>query len=96
MNKVDMIATMAEVYSKSLWYSTYIVRRRIISMKKQQSKQSRLVRHNDTCCSHSTNLFDRAETPKLLPDADGKNLLHLPTQYLRDAERRSLNCARQL
>ena len=50
-------------------------------MKKQQSKQSRLVRHNDTCCSHSTNLFDRAETPQLLPDADGKSLLHLPTRY---------------
>ena len=65
-------------------------------MKKQQSKQSRLVRHNDTCCSHSTNLFNRAETPQLLPDEDGKNSLHLPTQYLRDAERRSLNCARQL
>ena len=32
----------------------------------------------------------------ILPDADGKSLLHLPTQYLRDAERRSLNCARQL
>ena len=41
-------------------------------MKKQQSKQSRLVRHNDTCCSHSTNLFDRAETPKLSQMQMGK------------------------
>lgn len=36
------------------------------------------------------NFLTGRKRPNYSQDADGKSLLHLPTQYLRDAERRSL------